>query len=89
MAALLAFAGSFQTRISIDQIEVSPSERLRWVVRLFVQPRLIVFVALGVPLIFFTQQLPLLAPVVNIIAIPVIGFLILPIFCVLVCEPRA
>ena len=80
MAALLTFAGSFQTRVSVDQMEVPPGERLDGVVRLFVQPRLIVFVALGVPLIFFTQQLPLLAPVVNIIAIPVIGLLILPIF---------
>lgn len=79
VAALLAFAGPFQARISVDQAEVSPGERLNGVARLFVQPQLIVFVALGVPLIFFTQQLSLLAPVVNIIAIPVVGFLIVPI----------
>ncbi|MFT4815615.1 MAG: competence protein ComEC [Pseudohongiellaceae bacterium] len=79
VAALLAFAGSFQTRTSIDQIEVSFGERLKGTARLFVQPQLIVFVALGVPLIFFTQQLSLLAPVVNIIAIPVVGFLIVPV----------
>ena len=36
-AALLAFAVSFSTVISVDQIEVSPGERLSGVVRLFVQ----------------------------------------------------
>jgi hypothetical protein len=48
VAVLLAFSSSFQTGISVDQIEVSPGERLNGVVRLFVQSQLIIFVALGV-----------------------------------------
>ncbi|MFT7471860.1 MAG: competence protein ComEC [Kiritimatiellia bacterium] len=79
VAALLAFAGSFQTRVSVDHAEVSLGERVNGAARHLVQPQLIVFIALGVPLIFFTQQLSLLAPVVNIIAIPVVGFLIVPV----------
>ena len=79
VTSLLAFAGSFQTRESVAQIDVSLRERLNTVSMFFVRPQLIVFIALAVPLIFFTQQLSLLAPFVNIIAIPVVGFLIVPI----------
>ncbi|PCI76335.1 MAG: DNA internalization-related competence protein ComEC/Rec2, partial [SAR86 cluster bacterium] len=79
VAALLAFAGSSQASVSVEQIEVPLGERVAAVARFLVRPQLIVFIALGVPLIFFTQQLSLLAPVVNIIAIPVVGFLIVPI----------
>jgi len=79
VGALLAFAGSFETRVSVEQIELSLGERLKGIARLLVRPQLIVFIALGVPLVFFTQQLSLLAPLVNIIAIPVVGFLIVPI----------
>lgn len=79
VAALLAFARSSGAPVSVEQIEVSHRERLAAAAGFFVRPQLIVFVALGVPLIFFTQQLSLLAPAVNIIAIPVVGFLIVPI----------
>ena len=79
VAALLAFAGSFEARVSVKQIETPAGERLKGAARLFVRPQLIVFIALGVPLVFFTQQLSLLAPLINIVAIPVVGFLIVPI----------
>ena len=79
VAALLAFAGSFEARVSVKQIETPAGERLKGAARLFVRPQLIVFIALGVPLVFLTQQLSLLAPQINIVAIPVVGFLIVPI----------
>lgn len=81
VAALLAFAGSSQASggVSADQIEISFRERMNATAQFFIRPQLIVFIALGVPLIFFTQQLSLLAPLVNIIAIPVVGFLVVPI----------
>lgn len=79
VAALLAFAGSSQASASVEQIEIPARDRVRAIANLFIRPQLIVFLALAVPLIFFTQQLSLLAPVVNIIAIPVVGFLIVPI----------
>lgn len=79
VAALLAFAGSYQSSTSPDTREVSPGERLNTITKFFILPQLIVFVALAVPLIFFTQQLSLLAPAVNIIAIPVVGFLVVPV----------
>jgi competence protein ComEC len=79
VAALLAFASSPKRFVSVEQGEVSLRERLGAAARLLIRPQLIVFIALGVPLIFFMQQLSLLAPVVNVVAIPVVGLLIVPI----------
>ena len=79
VAALLAFATSSQASLTVEQIEVPFRERMWLLLRLLVRPQFIVFLALGLPLVFFTQQLSLLAPLINIIAIPVVGFLILPI----------
>ena len=79
VASLLTFASSSVAFVSAEHVEISPREKLDAAVRLFVRPQLTVFIALGVPLIFFTQQLSLLAPLVNIVAIPVVGFLIVPV----------
>ena len=94
VAALLAFAVSSQRSVYVEQVEIPLRARLSSAVKFFVRPQLIVFIALAVPLVFFTQQLTLLAPVVNIIAIPLVGFLIVPIcfFALLassVYEPAA
>lgn len=43
-----------------------------------IKPQLLVFFALLVPLVFWTQQLSLLAPLVNCVAIPLVGFLVVP-----------
>lgn len=43
-----------------------------------IRPQLIVFFALLVPLVFWTQQFSLLAPLVNVVAIPLVGFVVLP-----------
>ena len=78
VAALLAFAGVSQASVRVEQIEVSLGEKLTLAAQYFVRPQLVVFIALAVPLIFFTQQLSLLGPLVNIIAIPVVGLFIVP-----------
>ena len=46
--------------------------------RYMLRPQLIVFFALLVPLVFWTQQLSLLAPLVNVVAIPLVGFVVVP-----------
>lgn len=43
-----------------------------------IRPQLVVFFALLVPLVFWTQQISLLAPLVNIFAIPLVGFVVVP-----------
>lgn len=43
------------------------------------RPQLVVFVALTVPLLFFNQQLSLILPLDNIIAIPIVGLLVIPV----------
>ncbi len=79
VASLLAFSRSPQASVAVEEIEKPNQTRVSWTVDSFVRPQLIVFIALAVPLIFFTQQLSLLAPLVNIFAIPVVGLLIVPI----------
>lgn len=44
----------------------------------YIKPQLIVFVALATPLLFWTQQLPLLSPLINIFAIPLVALLVVP-----------
>lgn len=80
VGALLAFAASMRSAPGPQQLEVSARHRLSSFAGVLVRPQLVVFLALSVPLVFFTQQLSLLAPVVNIVAIPLVGFVILP-FC--------
>ena len=43
-----------------------------------VRPQMFVFLALILPLLFFTSRISLISPLVNIIAIPVLGLLIVP-----------
>ena len=44
----------------------------------FIKPQLIVFLALLIPLAIWTQQITLLSPLVNVFAIPLIGFCVVP-----------
>jgi len=44
-----------------------------------VRPQLVVFVVLTVSLLFFNQQLLLISPLANIIAIPIVGLLVIPV----------
>ena len=44
----------------------------------YIKPQLAVFVALCVPLVYWTQHLALLSPLVNMVAIPVVGMLVVP-----------
>jgi len=78
VGALLAFADSSRSPPLNEESGRTYRETLINVVPVFVRPQIIVFVALAVPLIFFTQQLSLIAPLVNIIAIPLVGFLVVP-----------
>lgn len=78
VAALIAFATIGQNRVGNPSIEHSWSE---WLVERFRShwvPQRVVLVALAVPLIIFTQQVSLLAPLVNVVAIPLVGFFIVP-----------
>ncbi|MEX0962596.1 MAG: DNA internalization-related competence protein ComEC/Rec2 [Pseudohongiellaceae bacterium] len=75
VAALVAFSS---IAVPSRHLEPSVRDRLRAIFNRFIKPQFIVLLALAIPLIFFTQQLSLLSPVVNIVAIPVVGFLIVP-----------
>ncbi|MFP6824688.1 MAG: DNA internalization-related competence protein ComEC/Rec2 [Pseudohongiellaceae bacterium] len=44
----------------------------------YIKPQLIVFIALALPLIFWTQQLPLLSPLINVFAIPLVALFVVP-----------
>ncbi len=78
VAALLSFGGLPAAAGNGVQGESSLSEKTRRAAQYLVRPQLIVFIALAVPLVFFTQQFSLLAPLVNVFAIPVVGFFIVP-----------
>ena len=56
----------------------APVHRARRLIELVVKPQLVVFVALASPLLIWTGQLSLLSPLVNIVAIPLVGFVIVP-----------
>lgn len=79
VASLLAFAGSTHSPLAVQKSEIGLRDRFSSNIGSYVRPQLTVFLALVTPLVFFTQQLSLLAPLVNIVAIPIVGFLILPI----------
>ncbi len=78
VAGLLAFAGPTPSRLHKEIIGVSLLRRLKLTLGNFIRPQLIVLVALALPLVFFTGQLSLISPVVNIVAIPIVGFLVVP-----------
>jgi competence protein ComEC len=58
-----------------DGDEASTGSRI---IHLYIRPQLIVFVALTLPLIFWTQQLPLLSPLINVFAIPLVALFVVP-----------
>ncbi len=78
VAALLSFADTTPLIPHGEEFVPSLRTRLGYITSNYVKPQIIVLVALAIPLIVFTGQLSLLAPIVNIVAIPVVGFLIVP-----------
>lgn len=78
VAALLAFAGESLPTRAVDLAESSLFERLRTGFIHVLRPQIIVLLSLALPLVFFTGQFSLLSPLVNVVAIPVVGFLIVP-----------
>jgi len=44
----------------------------------FLKPQWVVFIALSLPLIYWTNQLSMIAPLINSIAIPVVGLIVVP-----------
>jgi len=78
VAALLAFV---EPPVDSERGAEEPAavgERVRALLGRALRPQLIVLLALSIPLLFFTQQLSLLAPIVNVMAIPVVGFIVVP-----------
>jgi len=57
--------------------EVNSQHSIRFL-QWFVKPQLIVFLGLAVPLIFWAQQVSLMAPWINMLAIPLVGFVVVP-----------
>lgn len=69
----LSFAAVGVILLSLNRVASKPSRAGQW---LWLQ--LTIAIGLAPLLLFFYQQLPLAAPLVNLIAIPVFGFLIVP-----------
>lgn len=78
VTALLAFAGEPAVASGEGPIDGAHARAARRLTLRYVKPQLVVMAALTVPLIVFTGQVSLLAPLVNIVAIPVVGLLIVP-----------
>lgn len=55
-----------------------PDKRIGSTLKRIGQPQFVVFVALMAPLLAWTGQVSLLAPLVNIVAIPLVGLMIVP-----------
>lgn len=79
---LLAFAGRQTLRQARNEEDVAHGlwRDRQWRRRLWqwVRPQGSVFVGMSVPLLVWTQQLSLLAPAANLIAIPVVSLLVVP-----------
>ncbi len=78
VAALLFAVNGKQASFIEGQLHKSFREKLANTIYYLVKPQFVVFLALSLPLVFWNQQLSLLSPLVNIIAIPIVGFLVLP-----------
>ncbi len=78
VAALLLAVNVKRTSLIAGQLRNSFREKLANTIYYLVKPQFVVFVALSLPLVFWNQPLSLLSPLVNIIAIPIVGFLVLP-----------
>lgn len=78
VAALLAFSTAVKPDEFPAQEEARLGKRIQSVANFLIRPQLVVVIALAAPLIFFTQQFSLLAPLVNIVAIPLVGFVLIP-----------
>ena len=64
--------------IDLPRHDASAASAGSRIIHRFLKPQLIVFVALALPLIFWTQQLPLLSPLINVFAIPLVALMVVP-----------
>lgn len=86
VATLLFALGSYQTLAhdgKSDMTSVVPRVRALW--RGWVRPQWVVFIGLSAPLLLWTQQLSILSPVANIVAIPLVSLLIVPVALLATC----
>lgn len=72
VAALLLFC--FQSQAAAGESETLSA--LVW--RQAIQPQWLVFIALTVPLLLWSIPVTLLSPLINVLAIPVVGFCVVP-----------
>lgn len=79
VTSLVVFSRAGLLSPRTDSDSLSFSERVRLFAANYVRPQLVVFVALTVSLLFFNQQLLLISPLANIIAIPIVGLLVIPV----------
>ena len=77
VAALLGFLPGMPPRAEKPDADIDSRPR-RQLLKKFVKPQIVVFLSLLVPLVIWTGQLSLLAPLVNIFAIPLVGFAVVP-----------
>ncbi len=87
VAALLLVTSFESVEQYRPESNYSPTEKSARTFNYLAKPQLVVFLALSLPLIFWTQQLSLASPLINMIAIPVVGFLVVPLcFLGLLCN---
>ena len=77
VAALLGFLPGLPARAEHVDADIDSRPR-RQLLKKFVKPQIVVFLGLLVPVVIWTGQLSLLAPLVNIFAIPLVGFVVVP-----------
>lgn len=78
VGGLLVAARLVQSPVEPSVLQPSFRSRMSRAFRILVKSQFVVFIALALPLVFWTGQLSLIAPLVNMIAIPVVGFLLVP-----------
>ena len=87
VAALMLLIDGSQRALRPDSESAEAQEQDYWrwkiphvalTLRLLISSQLNVFIALSLPLLFWGLPVSLLAPVINLIAIPVLGFVVVP-----------
>lgn len=86
VATLLFALGSYQSIAHDGKNDMTTvSSRVRALWRNWVRPQWVVFIGLSAPLLLWTQQLSILSPVANIVAIPLVSLLIVPLALLATC----
>jgi competence protein ComEC len=87
VAALILLIDGSQRARCLESESAEAKEQDRWrgtishaalTLRLLISSQLNVFIALSLPLLFWGLPVSLLAPLINLIAIPVLGFVVVP-----------